>query len=635
MADKIIKNNDNGGDILFKANVSGTETTVMSISGSTGAVTAAIDVSGVPVNYVSNSDAEGGVSGWTIAGSATLDNTGAVLRGTKSFRLYGTAAGTIETDLVIQEADANKLMRISCDIKGLGIYAAGDVKVEIVDPGSLIITPRESLIPAAQGLFQTDFASAAAGTYKLRFTVVNTLAAANALLLDDIQVNAGSIVTGAIVGAWQSFTLDVAGSYTFSTQLAEYRRVGTNMEVRAAWTATSIPGGVNAEITIPGSLNHTGDNAVVGTAFKSYTGTDASIKAITITGDTTTIGISDDDIADGTTRALWNSFSVNGTKIGLNVSIPIAEWAGTGTVNLISDSLVNANARFSTEAFTGTTTVINTTQTTITTWNTPSLLTGGMTYDASTGEVTVPSDGQYQVIFTTGFSGYTPTVYSNARIINYIAVDGTDIKQKQASASSRDCSNDIAAILTLVKGNKVKVNVYQDTGGTRTLVNSAAGSFFSVTRLSDYTAGEPVGFGLATAENAGLVKRNKWQMKTLTATTTSDATANTALTFNNLIVGNTYRITCAVLTNGVGAGYGQVEMKQGSVIVAIATSYPDTGNNNHSASGTAIFVCTNTTLSAAFSKSVVTGYFGSSTTPYTYAILEEIHNYEDETTDFS
>ena len=596
---------------------------------------------GGEINYLQeadvNFDGESTIlTSWTLTAGALVERTttvGEKLRGDGSLRLRDTgAAGTIKATFDIPEADENKLLKIQFDLKALGAYSSGDFTVEIDEVSGSVID-----IPASQGLFTHTFVSVAAGTYTLTFTNASggAISAANGLALDNVIVGPGSIVTGAIVGEWESFTPSWSGGVVFTGDLYK-RRVGTNMEIigSAVWSSNptgdivlDVPDGLNIDSSLY-STNPTLDGRIV---FGLAVADSGSRTGRFTYGSATTLEIQGVHDATGkwsdTVPATW----VATNKIGIQLSVPVAEWAGSGTVNLITDDVTQANMRLKY-------TNITTFATSVSAYDIVKFGTSvydvGADYNSTTGAFTAPADGEYRFSVRLGVTAQMATGDALYLVLKLNDLTSSSFNHVIQHPQYHDRWNATEETISLSKGDTISVHVLT-TGNNYTLENSTARSTFSVERVADYTAGQPVGFGLATADNAGLVKKNRWQRKLLTATTTVDATVVTALTFSNLTVGKHYRISHSVWSDGAGAGYATLGYKQSGTVVSDTAAYPDTGNNTHQASTSTVFLCDDTTLLAFVSKSTVTGYLGASTRPFTHAILEELNDYVDETTDWA
>ena len=195
-------------------------------------------------------------------------------------------------------------------------------------------------------------------------------------------------------------------------------------------------------------------------------------------------------------------------------------------INIVNGSLVNANVRVkysgASASITNATIAID--------FDTPVYNEGFE--NISAGEFTIPVDGQYQIqlgLELTGSSNGTALVY----------VDGVeaDVGGTNQNLARHRCSS----VLNLTKGQTVSGR-FPNTG---TLTGSSNLNYLAITRIAQYSAGEPTGFGLATDKKYGLNK--KIQIVRKSNNTTYNTPTTGVLAISNVPAG-TYEIT-------VGADY--------------------------------------------------------------------------------
>jgi len=176
-----------------------------------------------------------------------------------------------------------------------------------------------------------------------------------------------------------------------------------------------------------------------------------------------------------------------------------------------------------------------------------------------------------------------------------------------------------------------------ETGAVSSIFGPASGSIlvlnFSVP-IAEWAGGSQdtatVGFGEATEDQLGLNKKNKWA-KNDWSTSASD------LNFNNLTIGKTYRATVYAilqLSADSTAEYAQIKMNHdSSEITKIQLQLDQVNSSNDSKNITAqadvIFEASATTVT------FVSGTGGSGGISGAYSMIEELNNYESETTDFT
>jgi hypothetical protein len=175
------------------------------------------------------------------------------------------------------------------------------------------------------------------------------------------------------------------------------------------------------------------------------------------------------------------------------------------------------------------------------------------------------------------------------------------------------------------------IKLYTDASNIAMSIADATASSTGAVRLSSDFA--------ATSSQYGLVLANKWQSK-VTASPVSTTGVITSLTFNNLVIGKVYKakifpfmgktgndsndsnIRIDIENNSVSHGFTQQLIQQ------------DAGTDRHAAivSGEAIFTAAATTCE--FNVTTITGATSYVATG-SYATIEELNNYSDETTDFT
>lgn len=261
------------------------------------------------------------------------------------------------------EALKNRKLKVEWHQRPLSGYASGDLKVDVYkhsDSGTCtysggsftrfnLATDSSSVssIPNQTGKYTTSFDADSADCYELR---IGRVAGTTALNLAGVIVGPGIQPQGAVVGEWQSYTPTTNITLGNGTLSGFWRRVGDSMQVRILHTlgsTTAFPtAGTAVYFEIPtgytfdtsklerGSFNYLGflkifDEGATGnrevhiaiqnstnTRRVSFVGrTDAGVEANPVDADS--------PITFGTSDVLQADFTV-----------PIAEWAGSGTLNV-------------------------------------------------------------------------------------------------------------------------------------------------------------------------------------------------------------------------------------------------------------------------------------------------------------
>lgn len=426
---------------LFTKNSAGVETEVGSGSGSGG------------VNYIAASDAETGTVGWATyadaagvipvngtGGSATVTwttTTTTPLRGLSSFLFTKDAANRqgegVSYDFTIDRADVNKVVKIAFDYTvSSGTFVAGsssDVRVFIYDvTNSQLVYPVDfRLNSTTNDSFQASFQTNSSLSYRLIFHVATTSASAYVLKIDNVQVGPQSALYGAVVTAFQSYTLTIGATTTAPTlgttpvNNAQWRRVGDCMEVRydfqqsTAGTAGSgnylfpLPAGYSIDLTkVQGEAAY---NATLGAAI-ARSGTTAG-SGIVQAYDATNLAIVSDSATGpvfgtvaGPISSTYYSLSASDVEWSFSALVPIVGWGSAVQMSDAADTRVlAASASGETTSITAGNIIIH---------DTLDYDTHGA-YSTITGQFTAPSQGYYQVeTFFLGTNGnHSIELYKN------------------------------------------------------------------------------------------------------------------------------------------------------------------------------------------------------------------------------
>jgi hypothetical protein len=321
-----------------------------------------------------NAIAEGSTSiGWSTSGSGI---TIATTTTTTDLPLAGIITSAIKitpvssTDyaryrFTMPAALKQRKLKIAWEQLPLSGYASGDLRLEIhSNPNSdysgsfskfNLSTDSSSVtaIPNATGRFQSTFDTDNSDYYELR--IVRN-AGTTALNIANVVVGPGIQPQGAIVGEWQSYTPTLSTGVFGVTNLnmARWRRVGSSMELvwRVSQTSAGTAGSGTYTFTIPSG--HTIDTSVVivtGTTVSTDLGRGrflvGSDNRLASVGAFSTTQLFCELQGSTTTAVAWSSSNgslSNATlRFWIHATIPIAEWAGSGTVNLGSNDIEYAS----------------------------------------------------------------------------------------------------------------------------------------------------------------------------------------------------------------------------------------------------------------------------------------------------
>lgn len=313
-------------------------------------------------NYISNPNS---IGGWTASGAGvTLASTTSASRPDNSTQagaiLVTRVSGT--TDYVykrftLDSADYTKLLQILWNQAYAG--SAGDYVLELwsntasnYGGASAQLTITSPNVPGSfTGGWNTTFISSgsAAPYLELRIRVA---AGTTALYLNDVMVTPGILVQGAAVSAAITFVPVVAASFgTITNAVAAYTRNGSCMcgnisfkagTVTAAAATITIPGGFHLDTSI---ISTSQGRTKLGTFLNSNgaggsgTWTNSASGAVTYDGtNTNLLALGYLNTSDASNQVIQptttSSFLNNNGNVTIDFNIPIAEWAGNGTVNL-------------------------------------------------------------------------------------------------------------------------------------------------------------------------------------------------------------------------------------------------------------------------------------------------------------
>jgi C1q domain len=329
------------------------------------------------INYVTNTDAEAGTTGWSTyadaAGAQPVDGTGGSpnvtwtrstttpLRGTADFNFAKDAANRqgqgVATDITINLADQAKVLTVSFDYEILsGTYATGDLTVYLIqDPAGtpVVIQPAGYQVQAATvgtkmrqiATFQT---ASTGQSYRICFHVASTSATAYTLAIDNVICGPQVVQYGAPVTDWQSYTPTFTGFGTVSTQAFWYRRVGDSVEIKGRFTSGTSTA-TEARITLPSGLSS--DSNKINSVLELAGKLNYNLSAATyFSGGTVLIEPSvaymtfglEASTRDGLTKVNGNAIVSSGQSVSLIARVAISGWSSTVQMSNDTDTRVVA-----------------------------------------------------------------------------------------------------------------------------------------------------------------------------------------------------------------------------------------------------------------------------------------------------
>lgn len=236
-------------------------------------------------------------------------------------------------------------------------YATGDQKLEVYSTTSstcassltrlALSTDASSVtaIPNATGKFTTTADTNSDSYFQIRWVRVS---GTKALTLQNIIYGPGIQPQGAVVTGYASFTPTITG-VTTSASGARWLRVGEKMHLEGTFTL-SASGSAQWKLALPSGytfgsvVGSIGANTSMGYGYGTFYVSGASSRALGLYLNTDNT-ISFYDNASGV--LLSSGAGASGQIVSFTAQIPIAEWAGSGTLNVISsggDFASNSNS---------------------------------------------------------------------------------------------------------------------------------------------------------------------------------------------------------------------------------------------------------------------------------------------------
>jgi hypothetical protein len=462
-------------------------------------------------NYIENPSAATAITGWTAVSHLTVARTTTAADLPREYttgsgvKITATASQTQSTstyvyyDFTLDDVDLNKKLKIQWSQKTTGTYTAGQLAVIITtqaDRTTAVATPVTTEIPAADGVFTTSFDTGSTATLSLVIRATGDMSDNGGITISDVVVGPGTQPQGAVVTEWLSYT--PTGSWLANTTYTgKWRRVGGNMDVSVKVAVSGAPTSAALTVNLPTDhtidttalVNSTSDN-ILGRAYVSDTGIN-TYPAVVKYSSTSAVGVSYlDDAASGVvvqttvTQAAPFTFA-SGDFVTLEFTVPIAEWAGSGTLNVAQNDVeYGANTAGDADDTSGTNSI-----------NSPAgaeLV--ALATVARTKYVVWPTPVQSTDVISLQFS-YNRTEWIDAAAFTTFILgtsgavdDGSGVRINTPPASNR---------------TSVTFGQYRYVAHDGTATNWASGTYW---RLVKAKAGAAVGFGKATQSSLGLVK---------------------------------------------------------------------------------------------------------------------------------
>lgn len=308
------------------------------------------------LNIVDNPSAVSSTTGWTAATNYTVtrDTSNSPLAGvidtcfaistttasSETNATQGVYAGSLAMPVALRNTKTQVSLYLTTPATADGVWRvsiwnASGTRMSLSSDSSGATT----LPGGYNGQFVCTFDADSSATYSITF-VQTTRTNANTLYVTNISIGNGITAQGAAISEWQSYTPTLTNGGSTSTNTGRWRRVGSTMEIQTlaiftgAGSASAFSISIPSGYTIDTSAEAGGQQAGAlpqGTA-QYYNGSTFSIYQTAYITTTSPHGIV--FINQGGSTFLLGNALASTHQFGMKVSVPIAEWAGSGTVNL-------------------------------------------------------------------------------------------------------------------------------------------------------------------------------------------------------------------------------------------------------------------------------------------------------------
>lgn len=324
------------------------------------------------INYIANPDAEGGTTGYAAYADAAqadpVDGSGGSptvtitttstdpLRGVNSFLLTKDAADRqgegFSTDFTIDNADLAQPLSISFDYEASANFDFGDgtvadisdVSVWIYDvTNAVLIQPAPIALDGSgkfQAQFQTNYDS---NDYRLIFHIPTTNASAWTFKCDNIFVGPQELVSGSMIGTWQTYTPTVTNGPALSSNTGLWRRVGDSMQImiQSTSSATGVSGS-DVTWSLPSGYTIEGNKTTGGTtSFQNMIGSGHTNGTFDV-GGVGTSGNSALFLRDFDSGTFVGTDWINGNTVRFFAQVPITGWGNNVELSNGADTRVVA-----------------------------------------------------------------------------------------------------------------------------------------------------------------------------------------------------------------------------------------------------------------------------------------------------
>lgn len=311
-------------------------------------------------NYIEGSSL---ASGWSNVGDVDVASTSTAAElpreNTTATGIKITAdsntqsvADYVYNDFTLDDVDLSKKLKISWSQKVTGTYTAGQLAVVITtqaDRTTAVATPVTTAIPAADGVFSTTFDASTTATLSLVIRATADMTTDGGVVISDVVVGPGTQPQGAVISDWVSFT--PTGSWSVNTTYTgKWRRVGDSMDIQVKVATAGAPTTATLTINMPtgytidtSKLAETGDTRtalgfgdILDGGVNQYAGS-----VLFKTTSSVYIFYLDDGAAAVVSGAVTQAAPFtwgNTDTVNIQFRVPVAEWSGSGTINVVASN---------------------------------------------------------------------------------------------------------------------------------------------------------------------------------------------------------------------------------------------------------------------------------------------------------
>jgi hypothetical protein len=596
-------------------------------------------------NYITNPSAEVSTTGATAVGDLDLarSNTASELprehtTGT-GYKITADAdvqstADYVYWDFTLDDVDLNKKLELEFAQKVIGTLTTGQLEAIITsqaDRTTALHTPIISALQATDWVHRTSFDSGSTATLSLVLRATTDMTTGGGVCISDIVISpdkSAGVATGP--GPWQSWPPVWTNFGTVTTDFALWRTNGEGIDV---WVRATLGTGVagTASMSIPTSRTIRSISSSTFQAGKvTINGSTTIFNVVALPStDATVLYFGSDTSSNSHTRQQGSAFPAD--VISFQAWIPTNEDVGRAALNAGQGDIEYASNTFA-EGTSANTSYTNSAYFT----NSPL---GGV----------IPAITQSVAATRTRYlCQWQSAVQAGDIILFQMQENGTGpwYTVGQTTATVQNFSYNggkwVGFCLQVVSSTQFYIlfgnsGAYLNAGAYG---SSTAGDYVTWAtrngtgdrlRVLKIKAAAAIGFAAAAVDSLGLVKKNRWQRKTLASDKTG-ASANTTLsdlTFSNLTVGNTYRVTLFFHGTTEAADTALVTITHDGGTIGIGRV--GDGGDTSAYSGTTSVVFTATATSVTFvgsSFATTSTLVGNGTVAQTHATMEELQNVE-------